>query len=94
MLYTASQYATYLTAIKTELIQYGSKLAKLHQYGHKPSFDKEVKFILLQAFVEIAEAYLDEYDDPDNNFFTIAEFNDIQDHINRICNSDHFIKIE
>lgn len=92
--YIASEYSTYLTAIKGELSEYGSRLAEMYQLGHKPSADKEVKFMLLSAFVEIAEWYLGEYDDPDNNAFTIAEFNNIQDHINKICNSEHFILIE
>lgn len=92
--YTASQYSSYLSAIQQELIEYGNKLALLQQYGHEPSFAKKVKFMLLDSFVDIAEWYLDEYDDPDNNGLTIAQFNDIQQHINKICNSYNFIVIE
>ena len=92
--YTASQYASYLSDIKAELGSYGSGLALHQQYGHEPSFPREIKFMLLNAFVEIADWYLDEYDDPDDNGLTVAEFNDIQRHINKICNTEIFIVIE
>ena len=37
--------------------------------------------------------YLDEYDDTANNGMTVTEFNDIQQHINRIANSFHWLDL-
>jgi hypothetical protein len=91
---TATDVSNYKYFIKRELSWWGNKLATKHQIGDKPSFDKEVKFMLLQSFVEIADWYLDEWDDPDNNGMTVDEFNDIQQHINRIANSFHWLEIE
>jgi hypothetical protein len=91
---TGQQVTDYKSYITQELSYYGNRMATKHQIGDKPSFDKEVKFMLLQAFVEIAIWYLDEWDDPDNNGMTVDEFNDIQQHINRIANSFHWLEIE
>jgi hypothetical protein len=90
---TQTDVTNYIAYIRQELSYYGDRLATMHQHGNKPSFDKEVKFMLLQAFVEIAEWYLDEWDDTDNNMFTVAEFNDIQQHINKIANSFHWLDL-
>ena len=92
MAVTEQQKNDYINFIRQELATYGNRMASKHQHGRKPSFDKEVKFMLLAAFVEIAETYLDEWDDTDNNMFTIAEFEDIQQHINRIANSFHWLE--
>lgn len=92
--YTLANWYNYELAISAELLAYGQKLANMHKHGQKPSFDKEVKFKLLQAFVKIAKEYLDERDDTDNNFFTIDEFEDIQQHINRITNTYNWLKME
>lgn len=81
----------FVNSIRQELVYYGDKLATRTQQGTKPLIQKQIKFMLLQAFVEIAEWYLDEYDDTDNNGMTIAQFNDIQQHINKIGNSFHWI---
>ena len=83
----------YIVAIRAELTTYGDKLATMAQYGHKPSFAKELKFMLLEAFVTIAEWYLDEWNDTANNEFTIAEFEDIQQHINKIANSSLWLEM-
>ena len=91
---TSIDISNYKYFIKRELSWYGNKLATKHQIGDKPSFDKEIKFMLLQTFVEIADWYLDEWDDSTNNGMTIAEFNDIQQHINKIANSFHWVEIE
>ena len=91
---TEQQVNDYTNLIRQELSYYGNRLASKHQRGSKPSFDKEVKFMLLQAFEDIAELYLDEYDAPDDNFFTVAEFEDIQQHMNRISNSFNWVEIE
>jgi len=90
---TSIEVSTYKYSIKRELSWWGNKMASAHQQGNKPSFDKEIKFKLLQTFVEIAEWYLDEWDDTDNNEFTIAEFEDIQRHINNIANSFHWLDL-
>ncbi len=84
----------YRLSISTILAEYGTKLAKQHQYGHKPSFDKEIKFMLLQAFVEMANWYLDEWNQPDTNGITIDQFNDIQQHINRIANTTLWLELD
>lgn len=91
---TEGQVVSYLNNIRQELGYYGNRLATLHQYGHKPSFDKELKFMLLQAFVEIADWYLDEWDDTDNNGLTIAQFEDVQQHINKIANSFNWLQMD
>ena len=90
---TITDVNNYIGYIRQELAYYGNRLATMHQQGNKPSFDKEVKFMLLQAFVEIAEWYLDEWDDTANNEFTVAEFEDIQQHINKIANSFHWLDL-
>ena len=83
----------YVNSLRQELSYYGNKLATRTQQGHKPTVQKQVKFMLLQAFIEIAERYLDEYDDLKDEFMTVSEFNDIQQHINRIGNSFHWIDV-
>jgi hypothetical protein len=90
---TATDISNYEFFITSELSWWGNKLATYQQQGNKPSFDKEVKFKLLQAFVEIAKWYLDEWDDTENNAFTVAEFNDIQQHINKIARSFHWVDL-
>jgi hypothetical protein len=90
---TSIDVSNYIYFIKRELSWWGNNLATKHQIGDKPSFDKEVKFMLLQSFVEIAVWYLDEWDDSDNNGMTIDEFNDIQQHINAIANSFHWLDL-
>jgi len=91
---TATQVSNYKALITVELSYFGSRVAITHQQGNKPSFDREIKFMLLQTFVEIAVWYLDEWADSTNNGMTIAEFNDIQQHINAIANSFHWLEIE
>jgi len=91
---TSADVANYIYFIKREFSWWGNKLASAHQQGNKPSFDKEVKFMLLQTFVEIAVWYLDEWDDSANNGMTVVEFNDIQQHINAIANSFHWLDID
>lgn len=92
---TQSQVNDYVGYIREELSKYGRKLATMHQHGSKPSFAKELKFMLLQAYVEIAESYLDQWNSTtDDNFFTISEFETIMEHINSICNSHHWLELE
>jgi hypothetical protein len=92
---TQTQVDDYVGYIREELSRYGSKLATMQQQGNQPSFPKEIKFMLLQAFVEIAEVYLDQWDSTtDDNFFTISEFEGIMEHINAICNSHHWLELE
>jgi len=88
-----SDVTTYLTSIKEELSNYGDKMAVRTQLGHMPTVQKRIKFMLLEAFVDIAEDYLDEWNDYENNMFTLAEFDDIQQHINRIAKSFHYIDV-
>jgi hypothetical protein len=83
----------YVTALRQELVYFGNRLADRTQQGHKPVTQKQIKFKLLQAFNEVAEWYLDEWDDTVNNGMTVAEFNDIQQHINKIGNSFHWIDL-
>lgn len=90
---TQSDVDDYLSLLRQELGYYGDRLATRTQIGHKPLIHKMIKFMLLQAFEEIAERYLDEYDDTDNNMFDLDGFNDIQQHINRIGNSFHWIDL-
>ena len=90
---TETQVNNYINYIRQELSYYGDRLATKHQHGGKPSFDKEVKFMLLQAFEEIAEMYLNEWSAPDDDFMTVAEFEDIQQHINKIANSFHWLEM-
>jgi len=94
MAVSSNDVSTYIGYINQELATYGRRLATKHQIGDKPSFDKEVKFMLLEAFTTIATWYLDEYSDTDNNALTVDEFNDIQQHINKIANSFHWLEME
>ena len=90
---TLTQKNTYVNSIRQELVYYGDKMATRLQQGIKPTFAKQTKFMLLQAYVEIAEKYLEEYDDPQDEFMTVAQFNDVQQHINRIGNTFHWIDV-
>jgi len=91
---TQTQVNTYLGYIFQEFSRYGDKLATMHQTGNKPSFDKEVKLALLSAYITIADIYLEQWDDPyDNNLMTVAEFEDVMRHINRICNSHWWLDL-
>lgn len=91
---TQSDVNNYLAYIRQELSDYGDKLANMHQLGNKPKFPKEIKFMLLAAYVDIAERYLEEWDSTtDDNFFTVSEFEDIMLHINAICNSFHWLDL-
>ena len=82
-----SDVDSYITSLRQELVYYGDRLATRSQQGTKPVVYKQIKFMLLQAYDEIAEKYLDEWDDTENNMFDLDAFNDIQQHINRIGNS-------
>ena len=90
---TQNEVDAYVTLLRQELVYIGDRLATRTQQGTKPVTQKQIKFMLLQALEEIAEWYLDEYDDTDNNGMTIDQFNDIQQHINRIGNSFHWIDV-
>ena len=71
----------------------GNKVANL-RVGISTANAKTKCFIDVEFWnktAEIAEKYLDEYDDPQDEFLTVAQFNDIQQHINRIGNSFHWI---
>ncbi len=92
---TQTDVTNYINYIRQELSRYGDKLANLHQQGNKPSFAKEVKFMLLQNYVDIAEHWLEQWDSTtDDNFFTPVEFKDIMRHINAICNSFLWLELE
>lgn len=92
---TQTDVNNYLGYIRQELAIYGSRLATYKQQGNKPDYSKEVKFMLLVAYCDIAEHYLTQWDSTtDDNFFTVAEFEDIMQHINAICNSFHWLELE
>lgn len=95
MAVTQTDVNNYLGFIRQELGIYGDKLATMHQQtGKRAGYAKELKFILLAAYVYIADHYLEKWDDPnDNNFFTVAEFEEIMQHINTICNSFHWLDL-
>lgn len=91
---TQVQVNNYIGYIRQALGNYGDRLATMNQQGNKPDFPKEIKFMLLQAYVDIAERYLEEWDSSiDDNFFTISEFEEIQQHINSICNSTYWLDL-
>ena len=91
---TQSEVNTYLGYIRQELSIYGDKLATMNQHGNKPDFSKEIKFMLLQAYWEIAENYLLEWDSTtDDNYMTVAEFEEVMNHINAICNSAYWLEL-
>jgi len=92
---TQLQVTNYTGYILQEFSRYGDKLATQHQIGEKPSFDKEVKLALLSVFVDIADRYLDEWNSTtSDNLMTVAEFEEIMEHINRIANSFHWLNLE
>ena len=90
---TLIQVNAYIASIREELAYYGNRMSNRTQWDHKPLVQKQIKLMLLEAFTDIAERYLDEYTDTDNNMFDLDSFNDIQQHINRIGNSFHWIDL-
>ena len=91
---TQLEVTNYIGYIRQELGEYLNKLAIMHQQGNKPDFPKEIKAMLLQAYVDVAERYLEEWDSTtDDNYFTVSEFEEIQDHINNICNSTYWLDL-
>lgn len=90
---TQNEVNSYINSLRQELSYYGNRLAVRSQHGHKPTVQKQIKFMLLQAFDEIVERYLNEWDDTENNMFDVDAFNDCQQHINRIGNSFHWIDL-
>jgi hypothetical protein len=93
MAITQSDINDFVTIWRQELTYYGDRLAHRSQWGHETLYWKEIKLMLLEAFTDIMEKYLVEWDDPDNNMFTLSEFDDIQQHANRICNSHHWLDL-
>jgi L-ribulose-5-phosphate 3-epimerase UlaE len=92
---TQTDVNNYLGYIRQELSIYGNRLATYHQQGNKPDFPKEIKFMLLEAYVDIAELYLAQWDSStDDNLMTVAEFEEVMQHINTICNSFHWLDLE
>lgn len=91
---TQTQVNNYLGYIRQELGLYGDKLATMHQQGNKPDYPKDIKFMLLQTYEDIAELYLEQWDSTtDDNLMTVAEFEVVQNHINKICNSFHWLDL-
>ena len=90
---TQSEVNDYINSLRQELSYYGDRLASRSQWDHRPLVQKQIKFMLLQAFEEITERYLNEWEDTDNNMFDVTCFNDIQQHINRIGDSFHWIDL-
>ncbi len=91
---TQTQVNNYLGYIRQEIAFYGNKMAITHQQGNKPDFPKEIKFMLLQAYIDIADLYLEFWDSStDDNFMTVLEFERIMIHINAICNSFHWLDL-
>jgi len=84
---TQSEVDAFIISLRQELVYYGDRLATRSQQGTKPLVYKQIKFMLLQAYEEIAEKYLDEWEDTENNMFDLDGFNDILQHINRLGNS-------
>lgn len=92
---TQNQVDTYISNIKSLLSLYGDKVSTMNQQGNKPDFPKEIKFMLLQIYVEIASNYLIQWDSTtDDNFMTVSEFENIIEHINAICNSEYWLDLE
>jgi len=92
---TQSEVNNYLNYVRQEVARYGSQLADLHQRGDEPNFPMEIKFMLLVVYNDIADHYLDKWDDAnDDNFFTVEEFKDIMRHINAICNSFLWLELD
>jgi len=91
---------------RQELAYYGNRVALRSQRGVKPTVHKQILFMLLQAYNQIAEAYKDEHlgyawvspwgggdEYGDGNFGDVDWFNDIQQHVNRIGNSFHWLDL-
>lgn len=92
---TQTDVDNYRSYIRQEFSRYGNQLANWHQQGNKPDFAYEIKFALLKAYVEMAEIWLDSWDSlTDENFCTVAEFEEIMKHINAICNSFLWLELE
>jgi hypothetical protein len=92
---TQSEVNSYLGYIRQELSIYGNRLANMTQQGNKPDFAKHLNFTLLQAFVDIADRYLEYWDSTtDTNFMTVVQFEEVMNHINRIAKSFHWLDLE
>jgi hypothetical protein len=92
---TQTEVNNYLGYIRQELSIYGNRLATMTQQGNKPDFAKNLNFVLLQAFVDIADRYLEYWDSTtDTNFMTVAQFEEVMNHINRIAESFHWLDLE
>ena len=61
---TEQEKNDYINLLRQELVFYGDKTAVRTQHGHMPLVQKQNKFMLLQAYLEIAERFLDEYEVP------------------------------
>lgn len=102
---TQQQVDDNINLCRQELAYYGNRLATRSQYGVKPVVHKQILFMLLQAYNQISEAYKDEWEgyawaSPDageeygtGNFGDVDWFNDIQQHVNKIGNSFHWLDL-
>lgn len=91
---TQSDVNEYINNILLLLSQYGAKVTKGSQIGYKSICPKKVKLMLLQAFVNIAILYLEQWDSiTDNNYMTVTEFEEIINHINTISNSNIWLEL-
>lgn len=97
---TPSQIAANQQAISNYTYSICDALAvKLDEYSTKVKIvdraklkDDEFRLKLLAVFVRIAQDYLSETKENDENFFTEAQFHDIQQHINNLANTNYYIK--
>ena len=90
---TQQEVNEWINVNRQELWYYGNRLATRTQHGHMPTVQKQIKLMLLEAFTFIAETYLEEWEDTENNMFDLTSFDEIQRHINRICNSFHWVDL-
>lgn len=86
--------AQYILDINEEFLNYTNKVSKRDRLGiSKDRTMFHLRLMLLEAFIEIMENYLRDTVTSDDNFFTVSEAEDIMQHINLICDSDHWVDL-
>jgi len=95
---TQTQIDTYITDVRSGVVDYGRALAIQQQLGNTDICCGKVKLMLLSGYLDCIYDYFLQYPDdvdPDiTNFFTTSEIRDVMQHINNICNTNYIIDLD